>query len=404
MNFGVADRVIECFSGYAEPCSGSHRAFPYRSRSVPLKKQPAASHGDRRYSIVDFQPEDQMNKRYLGALMAVVSAVWLVPAQVAGQPSSPAVAPTWTAPRTPDGRPDLQGVWTNVVVTPLERPSALAGREALTVEEVAQLEERITQRQVDRAPRAGDPGTYNRFWVPPGKVSTQTSLIIDPPDGRIPPLTPEAQNKEAARARALATRTTGEADSWEDLDLNDRCILWKVGPPMLPGGYNNNFLILQIPGYVVIHVEMIHDTRIIPLDGRPHLGPRNRQWLGDMRGHWEGDTLVVETTNLATTEDGSASGNDPIRIRAARGSDPRNTLRVVERFTRIDANTISYQFTIEDLTRWTKPWTGEVPITKTEEPIFEYACHEGNYSIVNVLSGARTREKSAEGAATTDAR
>ena len=162
---------------------------------------------------------------------------------------------------------------------------------------------------------------------------------------------------------------------------------------MLPAGYNNNFLILQTPEYVVIHVEMIHDTRIIPLDGRPHLGPHNRQWLGDMRGRWVENTLVVETANLATTEDGSAFGNDPVQIRAGKGGDPSDTLRVIERFTRIDAETISYQFTIEDATRWTRPWTGEVPLTKTEGPIFEYACHEGNYSIVNVLSGARAREK-----------
>ena len=153
---------------------------------------------------------------------------------------------------------------------------------------------------------------------------------------------------------------------------------------MLPGGYNNNFLILQTPGYVVIHVEMIHDTRIIPLDGRPHLEPRTRQWLGDMRGHWEGDTLVVETVNLATTKDGSASGNDPVRIRAARGGDPTDTLRVVERFTPVDADTISYQFTIEDPTRWTNPGPGRFP---SRRPRVRYS-----YSIVNVLRGARTQE------------
>ena len=343
-----------------------------------------------------------MSHRCLVAMLTVGAVVWLAPASAAGQATTGS-----TASRTPWGDPDLQGTYTNKTITPLQRPEELAGKEFLTDEDAAVLQDRTAQTRVDRPPRAGDPGTYNQFWFDRGTTvvpTRRTSLIVDPTDGRIPPLTPDAQNNEAARVRALARRTTGEADSWEDLDLNDRCMLWSVGPPMLPGGYNNNFLILQTPGYVVIHVEMIHDTRIIPLDGRPSLGPHHRQWLGNMRGHWEGQTLVVETTNLATTEDGSASGNDPIRIRAARGGDQANTLRVVERFTRVDADTVSYQFTIEDPARWTKPWTGEVPITKTEGPLFEYACHERNYSIVNVLSGARTREKDAEGAAATDAR
>ena len=352
-----------------------------------------------------------MSHRCHAAVLTVIAVVSLAPAAVAGQATT-----TSSAPRTPWGDPDLQGTYTNKTITPLERPEDLAERAFLTEEEVATLEQEAVDRNTRLAIRPaertkasdnvdtrtdGTPGFYNNFWLDGGTTvvgTRRTSLIIDPPDGRIPPLTPEEQNKEAARVRALARRTTGEADSWEDLDLNDRCMLWSVGPPMLPTGYNNNFLILQTPGYVVIHVEMIHDTRIIPLDGRPRLGPYHRQWLGDMRGRWEGQTLVVETTNLATTEDGSASGNDPIRIRAA-NSDSRSALRVVERFTRVDADTISYQFMIEDPTRWTRPWTGEVPITKTEGPIFEYACHEGNHSIVNVLSGARTQEKAAEEAA-----
>ena len=355
-----------------------------------------------------------MSDRFLARLLTVIAVVCLVLSPVAGQDNAPDSS---TASRTPWGDPDLQGTYTNKTITPLERPEDLAERAFLTEEEVATLEQEVVDRNIRLAGRPaerttatdnvdrradGTPGFYNNFWLDRGTTvvgSRGTSLIIDPPDGKIPPLTPEAQKKEAARVRALARRTTGEADSWEDLDLNDRCMLWSVGPPMLPTGYNNNFLILQSPGYVVIHVEMIHDTRIIPLDGRPRLGPHHRQWLGDMRGHWEGQTLVVETTNLATTEDGSASGNDPIRIRAARGDDSMSTLRIVERFTRIDADTISYQFTIEDPTRWTKPWTGEVPITKTEGPLFEYACHEGNHSIVNVLSGARTQERAAEEAA-----
>ena len=360
--------------------------------------------------------EDQMSHRCLAAVLTIGAVVWLAPAFAAGQATTAS-----TAPRTPWGDPDLQGTYTNKTITPLERPEDLAERAFLTEEEVATLEQEAVDRNIRLAVRPaerttasdnvdtradGTPGFYNNFWLDGGTTvvgTRRTSLIIDPPDGRIPRLTPEAQKRESARERALVRRTTGQADSWDDLDLNDRCMLWSVGPPMLPTGYNNNFLILQSPGYVVIHVEMIHDTRIIPLDGRPRLGSRNRQWLGDMRGHWEGETLVVETINLATTEDGSASGNDPIRIRAASG-DPASTLRVVERFRRVDADTISYQFTIEDQTRWTKPWTGEVPMMKTEGPLFEYACHEGNHSIVNVLSGARTREKGAAGASGTSAR
>jgi hypothetical protein len=164
---------------------------------------------------------------------------------------------------------------------------------------------------------------------------------------------------------------------------------------MVPTGYNNNYLILQTPHHVVIHVEMIHDTRIIPLDGRPRQGAPIPQWLGEMRGRWEDDTLVVETTRMARTEEGSAFGSDPIRIRAANGD--QEQLRVVERFTRVDANTIRYEFTVEDPSRWQQPWAGEIPLRTTDGPLFEYACHEGNYSIANVLSGERARERAETG-------
>ena len=243
----------------------------------------------------------------------------------------------------------------------------------------------------------GAPGYYNSFWLDEGVTSTgRTSIIVGPPDGRIPPLTPAAQQDEAARRAARSAR--GPADTWTDMDLDDRCMLWSVGPPMLPAGYNNYYLILQTPEYVAIQVEMIHDTRIIPLDGRPRPGRPIPQWLGEMRGRWEGDTLVVETRNIARSEEGSSFSRDAARIRAANGG-RTESLRVIERFTRVDADTLRYEFTVEDPTRWTSPWSGELPLRRTDESLFEYACHEGNYGIVNMLSGARAEEREATGGA-----
>ena len=241
----------------------------------------------------------------------------------------------------------------------------------------------------------GAPGYYNNFWLDEGTTSTgRTSIILDPPDGRLPPLTPEAQQDEDARLAARSER--GPADTWTDLDLNDRCMLWSAGPPMLPSGYNSYFLILQTPDHVAIHVEMIHDTRIIPLDGRPRLRRSIPQWLGEMRGHWEGDTLVVETRNIARSEEGSSFSRDAARIRAANGG-RTESLRVVERFTRVDADTLRYEFTVEDPTRWTRSWSGELPLGRTDESLLEYACHEGNYGLANILSGARAQERQVAG-------
>jgi len=327
----------------------------------------------------------------------VLAAIVLAPLSVMGQE---------TAPRTPWGHPDLQGTYTSKTITPLQRPAELADRERLTAEEVANLEQEVVDRNAELATRParrtvvtesvdvgedGAPGFFNNFWLDRGVTSTgRTSIIVDPPDGRLPSLTPEAQRDEDARLVARATR--GPADTWTDMDLNDRCMLWSVGPPMLPTGYNNNYLVLQMPDYVVIHVEMIHDTRIIPLDGRPSLGRPIPQWLGEMRGRWEGDTLVVETRNIARSEEGSSFGNDVVRIRAANGG-RTEALRIVERFTRVDADTLRYEFTVEDPTRWTRPWSGELPLRRTDDSLFEYACHEGNYSIVNMLSGARAEDE-----------
>ena len=340
---------------------------------------------------------------------ATVTAGLVAPAAAAGQAAAgQAATADWTPPRTPWGDPDLQGAYTNKTITPIERPAELAGQEFLTAEEAATLEREVVERNRELLNRPaqrteatasvdvgvdGAPGFYNTFWLDRGTASTgRTSIIVDPPDGRVPPLTPEAQSREDARAAARGMR--GPADTWTDMDLNDRCMLWSVGPPMFPTGYNNNYLFLQTPAHVVIHVEMIHDTRIIPLDGRPRLGPQVPQWLGEMRGRWEGDTLVVETTNLATTDEGSAFGNDPVRIRAATGG-AGGGLRIVERFTRVADDTIQYRFTVEDPSRWTRPWSGELPMRTADGPLFEYACHEGNYSIANVLSGERAREREA---------
>ncbi len=336
-------------------------------------------------------------RSFVAAVAAIVAAGALATVSVAGQEA---------APRTPWGHPDLQGAYTTKTITPLERPAGLADREQLTAEEVANLEQEVVNRNAELLARParrteattsvdvgedGAPGFYNNFWLDRGTMSTgRTSIVVDPPDGRIPPLTPEAQRDEDARLAARATR--GPADTWTDMDLNDRCMLWSVGPPMLPTGYNNNLLVLQTPDHVVIHVEMIHDTRIIPLDGRPRPGRPIPQWLGEMRGHWEGETLVVETRNVARSEEGSSFGNDVVRIRAANGG-RTESLRIVERFTRIDADTLRYEFTVEDPTRWTSPWSGELPLRRTDESLFEYACHEGNYSIVNMLSGARAEER-----------
>ena len=351
--------------------------------------------------------EVEMTVRSIAAAI-VLALVALPPVSAAGQQ---------TAPRTAWGDPDLQGTYTNKTITPLERPTDLGARERLTAEEVANLEREVLDRNAALLQRPaqrtevtesvdvgadGAPGFYNNFWLDRGTTSTgQTSLVVDPPDGRIPPLTPAAQQDEDARA--AARRERGPADTWTDMDLNDRCMLWSVGPPMLPTGYNNNYLILQTPDHVVIEVEMIHDTRIIPLDGRPRPGRPIPQWLGEMRGHWEDDTLVVETRHVARSEEGSSFGNDAVRIRAANGG-RTESLRVIERFTRVDADTIRYEFTVEDPSRWTSPWSGELPLRRIDESLFEYACHEGNHSIVNVLSGERAAERAAAGEEAADRR
>ncbi len=324
-----------------------------------------------------------MSHRFLASIAAPATAVVvlsLTPATVVGQGRS-AEADS-TPPRTADGRPDLRGIWSNIAAIPFERSRALGRRETLTDEEVAELEDRIAERRIDRPPAKGSAGSYNQFWNPPGRPSAQSSLIIDPPDGRLPPRTPQGQRRADFRAiRRIERLDTG---GYEDRDLWERCI--SMGMPRLPGGYNNNLQIFQTPDHVAILIEMVHEVRIITLDPHPHIAPQIRQYLGDSRGYWDGDTLVVETTNF--THDAHF-----FDYRDFRGS--TGHLHLVERFTRVDAHTLHYEFTVTEPTTFTRPWTARVPITKTEEPIFEYACHEGNRALANILRGARVQEEAA---------
>jgi hypothetical protein len=294
-------------------------------------------------------------------------------------------AKKWTPPRTPDGQPDLQGFWTNNTYTSLERPQNV-NKEFYTKEEASEVEKKSAEQEGEQT----TPGTiadvhydFTQFGLDRGQsthaLNLRTSLIVDPSNGRLPPLTEEGQKRAAERAEAA--KHVGRWDSAQSNELDDRCVIFLgAGPPMLPASYNNNYQIVQAPGYVMILFELAHDVRVIPLDSRPHVTRNIRQWLGDSRGHWEGDTLVVETTNF--------NGKNPLR-----GSS--ENMRVVERFTRTDQDTIQYRFTVEDESTWTRPWTAEIPMRKTVGPLFEHACHEGNYGLYNTLVGARLEEKRA---------
>ncbi len=318
----------------------------------------------------------------IGVTAVVVWAVSLLFAQGVG--ADPRVH-SGTAPRTADGHPDLQGVWNFSTITPLERPAEFAGREFLTDEEARQYEARTALRSNrDNREQSADAdvaGAYNEFWwdrgVHAARVNgrTRTSLIVDPADGRLPALTPDGQQRAAARAEA---RRLHPADGPEDRSLGERCLLFNAGPPMLSGPYNNYVQILQNRDDVVIFNEMIHDSRIVRLDGRPHQPPAIRSLLGDSRGRWEGNTLVIETTNFS----------DKTNVR---GSGER--LRLVERFTRTDAGTLLYEFTVDDPASFVTPWTAILPMAKTDDQIYEYACHEGNYAMTGILRGARAGEK-----------
>ena len=325
----------------------------------------------------------------LRMLAVAILAVALAPAPLLAQ------ATDWSPPRTQDGQPDLQGVWMNNSATPFERPKAFGDKASLTDEELARLQARLAEIREDS--QAGDlindyliqrvledpefrgfdqqTGNYNSFWMVDRELDNRTSLVVDPPNGRIPPITPEAQQRRRAAGGGYGGSSQ---DGPENLGLTVRCISY--GAPNLMAGYNSYFQILQSPEHVVILQEMIHDARIIPLDGRPHLADGIRQWHGDSRGRWEGDTLVVETSNYSPR--GSLRGAS-------------ENLRVVERFTRVSPEVLEWEITFEDPATWTRPWTAMIALTNSGDAMFEYACHEGNRALPGILAGARLLEKEA---------
>ncbi len=292
------------------------------------------------------------------------------------------------APRTAWGQPDLQGVWDFRSITPLQRPERLADQEFLTEEEAAELEQAAVARDVEawnrearRTEAGGNVGAYNNFWMDRGQKAVgtrRTSLIVDPPNGRMPEQTTEAQQRADA---GRDYRRDHPADGPEDFSSGVRCILgFNAGPPFTPSAYNNNMQLFQTPDHVVIMTEMVNTARVIPLDGRPGLTPDVLQWSGDSRGHWEGETLVIETRNFAPK-------------RKWRGT--TDSMHLVERLTRLDAETLLYEFTVTDPETWTSPWTAAVPLVLNPEQMFEYACHEGNYAMGIMLAGTREEEKAA---------
>ena len=328
-----------------------------------------------------------MIDRHLAMWIVVIAVAALTPALAAAQSTDA------TAQRTPWGHPDLQGIWNNATLTPFERPERLADQEFLTEEEAANLARQTADRNsrlltapAQRTEAGGNVGAYNNFWMERGTsvvATRRTSMVTDPPNGRLPALTPEAEARRTSpETRRLAQVRGGAlpADTWEQLDLGDRC-LWYRGIPSFPTGYNNNYHIVQTPGMVAIVQEHIHDVRFIPLDGRPHIPQAIRQYAGDSRGRWEGDTLVVETTHF----------NDKAFIRNFNGN-LSEELHVVERFTRLGPDTLGYEFSVTDPNTWVRTWSGSLPMARIEGPMFEYACHEGNYGLTNILAGSRATE------------
>jgi hypothetical protein len=343
-------------------------------------------------------------------VLSVAAVAALVPFIISAQTKAP--AKLWTPPKTPWGDPDIQGLWPgqDMVGTPLERDRALGTRAFLTEEEfdkrvrfAEEQNEIDTAETVSKNPRIARGGTFvtceqdpnlcrngvrigpPNYWDERGKPTKQASLVVDPPDGRIPALTPEAQKlaadrAAARRARPCATQPGGCHESWEDESLWDRCITRGLVGSVLPNGYNTGNQIVQAPGYVVFRNEMIHEARVIPVDKRSHVSSEIPSWMGDSRGRWEGNTLIVETTNFLA---GVPVGNTPAS----------ESLRVTERFTLAAADTLNYQLTVEDPKTWTKPWTIAFPLRRSKDyQVFEYACHEGNYYMHNALSGARVEE------------
>ena len=314
-----------------------------------------------------------MRNAFFALLLAAAAAVALAPL--------PASAQTGDAPRTPWGKPDLGGVWDFATLTPMERPAEFAGKERLSEEDVANIvaqSAKFTEFLSEQGPTRGT-GTYDEFWFDFGSdvsADRRTSLVIDPPNGRIPDLTPPARERMAARRAYLRDHP---ADSWEDRNLAERCLVgFNIGPPMAPSAYNNVMQLFQTEDHVVILNEMVHDARIVPLDGRDDLDPNLRQWRGNSRGYWDGDTLVVETANF----------RDETNFRGV-----TRDMRLVERITRADANTLLYGFTVNDPRTFVRPWTAEVPMALSPNPTYEYACHEGNYGLEGILAGTRAEER-----------
>ena len=346
-----------------------------------------------------------MSHRNQAAAFAVAAGVALMPVLAAAQPADA------TASRTPWGHPDIQGVWDYRTLTPLERPEELGDKAFLTEEEAASLEQETVARNellLNRAPQTtsasdqvdrredGTPGFYNNFWLDRGTTAIatrRTSLVVDPPDGRLPALTEPARRRaESAEAeRIVAVRRGGlPAATYEDLDAGDRCIQHaKAGPPISTGGYNNNIQVFQTPDHVVILAEQNHDARIVPLDGRPHVSPRIAQWMGDSRGYWDGDTLVVETVHFNGKHDQIA------RPLLSTGEN----LSLVERFTLMDSDNLMYEYTVTDSSIWTSAWTVQHPMKRNPDLLYEFACHEGNYGMEGILAGSRVQEAAAEAAA-----
>jgi hypothetical protein len=342
-----------------------------------------------------------MNQRLITPLSAILAlmliAMFLMPSPAAGQTIklgtnalnvAEAAAKPWGVTKTADGQPDLQGYWTNNTMTPLQRPNGVT-KEFYTKEEFFEA----LKKQAERDGEEATPGTvedvhydHSQFGLDRTQglltPNLRTSMIIDPPDGRIPPLTSEGQ-KRAADLAAEKKKQGAQYDQAQNLSTTTRC-LYTGGVPILPPAYNNTYQIVQSPGYVMILIELLHEVRIIPMDGRPHAPQTVRSWLGDSRGHWEGNTLVIETTNF----------NDKVAFQGA-----SQHLKLTERLTRTGEETMKYEFTVDDPHTWAQPWKAEMPATRTSGPIFEHACNEGNYSMSNMLAGARAEEKRAAEAA-----
>ena len=331
-----------------------------------------------------------MKLRYLGVIGLMVAAMSITPAPANGQ--GEASDSGWSVPRTADGHPDLQGVWANNNVTPFERPPQWAGKERLTDEELAELKaavasvvasgadaqfgDQLVLKALEGLTDAGSydtTGNYNQFWMADRDFTHQTSLVVDPPDGQVPALTPAAEHGAEERS---GYRSAHPADGPEDRSLGERCA--NFGVPRLGAGYNSYFQIFQAARHVAVFKEMAHDAKLIPLDGSPHAPDGVRQWNGDSRGHWDGDTLVVETTNFSPQSNFRGSAEH---------------LHLVERYTRVGPDTLDYEVTVTDPTTWTRPWTVLIPLNRSAAAVFEYACHEGNYGMEGILSGHRAQER-----------